>query len=34
MVAGYNIFKIFSQTVLKKLEATAKSADFWSLKSV
>jgi hypothetical protein len=34
MVAGYNTLKIFSQTVWKKLEVTAKSADFWSLKSV
>jgi len=33
MIAGYNTLKIVSQAVWKELEVTAKSANFWSLKS-
>jgi hypothetical protein len=34
MIAGYKTLKIVSQAVWKELELNAKSADFWSLKSV
>jgi len=34
MIACYNTLKIVSPAVWKELEVIAKSADFWSLKSV